>query len=445
MLAGISGGADSVALAHVLHYLQERTPFSLTLAHLHHGIRGEDADEDRDFVRQLAWKLGAPCVDEQVDVPAWARRRRISLEMAAREARQEFFRRTAAAVGADRVATAHHADDEAELVLLRILRGAGTQGLAGLAPAGRGTGGLRMIRPLAEVTREEIESFLRAHGIAWREDRSNRDPLILRNRVRHDLLPYLEEHYQPGLRAVLRRTAAVLREENAWLEQQAARVWARCRAGDADLDVRRLAAAPLALRRRVWLLWLRAKGMPPGDGDFRGIARLEALLESSRGSARITLAHGWTVERRYGRLCARGPAQRVAVAGPVEWPVPGVVVWGGLRCSAGWSRGYVRPRDSRVGRWPEEASLDRARLAGAPLVVRAAQRGDWIRPWGLAGRVKLQDVFVNAKVPRQERARVPVVTCREEIVWVPGYRVAQDWAVPGPSAPSVRLRMEPDA
>ena len=438
LLVGVSGGADSVALLHALHHWQRRHPLALTVAHLHHGIRGRAADEDRDFVRLLAWKLGAPCVDDEVDVPALARRTGVSLEMAARAARHEFFRRVAGETGAQAVAIAHTADDAAETLLLRLLRGAGTQGLCGIA-ASVDLGGLRVVRPLLDLSRADIEAFLRAHHIAWREDATNRDTDILRNRVRHELLPLLEQHYQPAIRRVLARTAGVLREEHFALDAAARRLAAGAVDPAGRLRIPRFARAPSAVRRRALARWLRARGVPAARLDTRLLDRVDALLS---GGTQADLAAGAVAVRTGSLLEIRLTAAPTPLASPEPLSVPGRVDWpaGGCTVIAESAVGILRPPRGRIGAWPAAASIRQPRR-GEQLSLRAAWPGARIAPLGLAGSVKLQDLFVDRKIPRAERAALPILACGDEVVWVPGYRVARAWAVPTTRAPAVHLRI----
>jgi tRNA(Ile)-lysidine synthase len=441
LVVGVSGGADSVALLHALHHWQRKHRLALTVAHLHHGIRGAAADEDRDAVRLLAWKLGAPCVDDEVDVPAGAPRDRVSVEMAARQARHAFFRRVIRDTGADAVALAHTADDEAETLVLRLLRGSGTQGLGGIA-ASTEIAGLRIVRPLCEVTRAEIEGFLRAHGIAWREDATNRDLSIPRNRVRHELLPLLERSYQPAIRRVLSRTAALLRDQAEALEPLVARAWLRARREDVALDARGLRRCPPAVRRMVLMRWLRERGVPEERLDMRLVSRADALLDPG-GPDSIPLPQERGLFRRASQLVVVD-LSRMQPVKPLALPVPGRVDWPSAACvvtAEPW-RGLIRPPPGRPGIWPAEATVRRPR-PGERLAVRTWRPGDRVALWGLDGRTKVQDLFGNMKVPREQRAGLPIIVSGREIVWVPGSRVARAWAVPGASSPSVRLRVLP--
>ena len=217
VLVAVSGGADSVALLNILRELARPLRLRLTVAHLNHKIRGRAADEDAAFVGKLASRMRLPFAGASVNIPSLARRLKISLEMAGRKARYEFFEKTALARGCNAVATAHTADDNAETILLMLIRGCGLQGLTGIAPSMQ-VGKTNVIRPLLTVQRRAIENYLRERGIAWREDASNADPAFLRNRVRHELLPMLEAKYNKNIRETLIRMSGVLRAENDFME-----------------------------------------------------------------------------------------------------------------------------------------------------------------------------------------------------------------------------------
>ena len=438
VVAGVSGGADSVALLYALHTLRPRLDFSLTAAHLNHGLRGSEADADAAFVQMLAWRLGVPCVVERADVPALARARGWSVEMAGRDARYAFLARVAAQAGADRVATGHQADDQVETLLLRLLRGAGPSSLGGMAYRSERKG-LCLIRPMLDVRHAEAMAFLESHGLKWREDASNTDPSLLRNRVRLELLPFLEERFGGQVRKSLLRTAMILRDEQAWTADVVAPLFRKAVAEDGGLQAGRWSAWPTAVRRRVLLRWLMDGGVDPARLDF---ALLERVLAWCAGSApRLSLPSRFFLERSGGHIHLRPAASPAGSTGCWELPVPGRLhlrepAW---TLSARKGRGFGREPAAVPGPGLFRAHLSESRRAGAPLVVRTRRPGDRMKPWGLEGSVKLQDILVDLKVPRAWRDRIPVVLCRGEIVWLPGYRIARDWAVPGPRAPSVCL------
>lgn len=446
LLVAFSGGADSTALLHALAVGLKEWELRLVAAHLHHGIRGAEADADAEFAQLTAWRLGVPCVIKRVDVRARAVRTGESLEMAARSARLEFFREVVQSHGAEAVAVGHTLDDAAETFLLKLLRGSSLAGLGGLAPVSV-VEGIRLVRPLIEIGRQEIESFLRAHCICWREDSTNRDLSILRNRVRQVLLPLLERDFQPRIREILARTAEGLRGDWEWIEPMICQASAEAAISETALSAEGLRRMPTALRRHVLARWLRRAGVPPAELDAaliqavdRMVCEKEAAAVDAGGLVRIEVGDGLL---RAKNLKVAADFSVNVVAPPVELPVPGDVYWSpaGVRIRAERGRGIIRPRRGPIGRAPAEAAI-RPPEPGEVLVVRPPWPGARISPIGLTGRVKLQDLFVNEKVPRAARARVPVVACGNEVVWVPGYGVSRSWRVPSEEAPCVRLKLE---
>lgn len=447
VLAAVSGGADSMALLRILLDLAPRLRLRVVAAHLDHGIRGESAVEDARFVAREVRRLGVRCIVGRADVPRRARSRCISIEMAAREARYEFLARSARRAGANVIATAHTADDQAETVLLKLARGAGPQGLGGIPYAGSARG-VPVVRPLLDVTRAQIVAYLNGQGQPWREDETNSDPAHLRNRVRAEVLPLLERALNPDVRVALRRTAEIIRAESEWMDEAARRALrgaaSRRGKGDAVLEAERLAALPLALRRRAIRIWLADRGVPVEALDFGAVARVAGLLGRRTGSASVQLPDGWLVRRAYGRLIAE-TADRRAGDCPfrVALNVPGeTVVAGRFRVSASVGPGIVRERADRPGRLPARASISLRAVGRRRLYVRSLHPGDRFRPFGLGGERKLQDILVDAKVPRPERAGLPVLECAGEIAWVPGYRIAEGWQVPDGSEPALQIRIQ---
>ena len=442
MLLAVSGGADSVALTYALHFLRKSFRLSITLAHLHHRIRGQAADQDAQFVNELAWKLGLHCVQGQADVPRLAREQGVSLEMAARASRYEFLERTAREIGAHCVATAHTADDQVETVLLKLARGAGPQGISGI-PYCMERHGLRVIRPFRDVTHAEAVRFLRRYGLVWREDKSNLDMTFLRNRVRCQILPLLESKLNPQIRRAILRTAELLREENEWMDSMARGLWSECAEGATqnELKVETLNRLPLAARRRVLRLWLVSGGVEADQLGFDTIETIEKLLALPRGTRSVSLSGVLRVVRRYGRLTLEPQAAAPADALRERLVVPGETILPdhGLRIITQWTTGIVRQRGMRAGDLPAAASLGAKALRRSPLYIRSWKAGDRIRPLGMMGSCKLQDLFVDQKVPRDRRDRIPVFECRGHIIWIPGYRIARGWEVAGPQARSLHV------
>lgn len=435
VVVGVSGGADSVALSHILHRLSKRMKFEIVIAHLNHRIRAKAADRDEAFVKAWAETLGVEFLSDRRDVPALAKEQSVSIEMAARAARHEFFR----SCGGDAVAVAHTSDDQAETVLMRFIRGSGARGLGGMLPVAT-LRGLKIIRPLLGTPRVEVKRYLREQNIAWREDASNRDPAHLRNRIRRNLLPVLEKEYNPSIRETLCRTAIVFSDEDRFLTE-----WA-VRSAHIDktyqLRLEQWISLPVALRRRVLMGWLEARGYPPERIDFDLIQRALQLTEDQRGSQRLSLENGWILVRRYGNLqLAREGEFAASLSQPVQ--VPGVTRMRkeGWSISAQWSKGILTSRPTRPGRIPAAASISAKKVGLAAIVVRSWREGDRMKPYGLRGSKKLQDIFVDAKIPRDTRHTIPVFECRKEIIWIPGYRIARDWALSSETEPALHLHI----
>jgi len=445
LLVAVSGGADSMALLTLLHELAGQHHWRLTVAHLNHGIRGKQAFQDAEFVGTIARQLRLPCVIGKARVPALAKQRGISIEMAAREARYSFLVRTARKVGADRLATAHTADDQAETVLLKLVRGAGRGGLSGMDGLTR-VAGIPVVRPLLSMRRTDIEAFLRVRNISWRDDISNLDMAFLRNRIRHELLPLLERDYNPKVRQALLRTSGVLGPEDEWMDQLAGEIL------DATLDKRALVGAalaryPLAARRRVIRLWLVGQGVPETGLDFEGIARVEAVLGRVQGSETVDLFGGWRVRRQYDRVAVIQPHAygqgRTILKESVRLTIPGVTLlpgWG-FCVLATLAPGVSKERGRGPGGLPAQASLSARVWHKRPIRIRYCRAGDRIAPFGMTGSCKLQDILVDAKVPRSERARIPVLECGHQVIWVPGYRIARDWIVKDGSENNLQIRL----
>lgn len=431
VLVGVSGGADSVCLLFVLNALAPSLRLQLTAAHLNHGIRKPGAAKDEAFVGELAARLGVRLVTQRVHVPRRARNAGVSLEMAAREARYTFFSHWARRTGATTVATAHTADDQAETVLLKLARGAGPTGLSGIA---RETvlRGWRIVRPLLDFSHDEICAFLRSQGVGWREDETNRDVTFLRNRVRHDILPLLEKNLNPAIRQSLIRTAEILAAEDRWLTEISREALRDCRSSvHGALSVSRLNVYRLAARRRVLMLWLREEGVPADRVDFDLIERLNALL-AGRTGGRTRVGASLVVTRSYDHLVvAESPSPEGDVNFRKPLPVPGEISLPevGICFRATLGPGVERPRGGKPGDLPARASISKRAVGRKRLYIRFRRTGDRIKPMGMRGSRKLQDIFVDAKVPRACRSRIPVVECGGEIIWIPGYRVARGWDV----------------
>jgi tRNA(Ile)-lysidine synthase len=443
IVAGCSGGADSVALVYALWFLQARLNFHLSVAHLHHGLRGKPADADARLVDALCARLALPLITEKISVRAVKARQGGSVEMAARAARHDFFRRVLEQTGANAIALAHHRNDQAETVLMRLLSGSGLEGLGGMDYRAEPSPGVTVIRPLLDATRDQITAFLVRHKLAWREDATNRDPAMLRNRIRHRILPSLVREGFPQVVNALTRLSDVVREETNLAAAQTRR---RRLPGHGDpLPVNNLASVSIAEQRRFIRAWL--SDVPSGARalDFQTTEKIRALVcDGATGT--VPMGRGASVSRVGEALAfgvAASPTVRAPVLTPVVLAVPGVTDLPGTAWSVcvTATRGFRRS-DVSVGTIPCEVYLRREVGKTPPLMIRARRPGDRFTPTGMPGTVTLKDLFIDQKVPVSQRALVPVLSAGDDVVWVAGYRVAARWAVEGANAPSWRVRIE---
>lgn len=426
VVVAVSGGIDSMVLLNVLAKLgsARRWKWKLSVAHLNHRLRGRSSDADERLVRNAAKLLDLPFIGGSADVKRRAREDGVSLEMAARRCRHEFFAHEAKARGIRRIALAHHADDQVELFFLRLLRGAGMQGLAGMrrmAPA-PGASSVKFIRPLLECTRAEIDSFSNEAGIRFREDASNASTEILRNRVRHELLPFLRDRFQPGLNKVVLRQMEILAAENEVMLSEA-RAW--CRGTDLRFD-----ALPAAIQRRVLQLQLERISVAP---DFDLIETMRKLPGKAVSIARDLTAmcdeSGTVVVRR--PHAEQGSSTELVVS--LE-NGGGGGDFGGL-C---WKWKRFHGRGPRPVFAPGSEWFDAERV-GRRVILRYWRAGDRFQPIGMRRSQKLQDLFTNLKVPRLERRhRVVATTDSGSIWWVEGLRIGELYKL----GPETRKRLK---
>ncbi len=467
LVLGVSGGPDSLCLLHLLLRLAPEYGVALQVGHLHHGIRGVDADADADYVERLCREWGVPCRVERVDVPAWAQIHGLAIEEAARQARYRFLASLALECGARTIAVGHNADDQVETVLMHLLRGSGLAGLRGMQPVARldalrlgddleqraTRAGLRLTRPLLEVTRTDVEGYCREQGMAPRFDLSNLDQTYYRNRLRHELIPLLET-YNPQVRQVLRRTADLLAADYVVLRTVLKGTWSdvvRSATPEAVVyDLARLRAQPVGLQRsllregvqrlrhalrNISLVHIDDALRVVRDGDAGAAATLPAGLQLRLGYAEAVLA-----AEGYQRIPDDGP--RVGAESLVV-PLPGSAMLPDGRWRIG-TRIDARADlagDPAANRDVLVAYLDADALT-APLVLRGRQAGDWLRPLGLGGRQKLHALMVNLKIPRAERGSVPLLVCGDAIAWVVGHRLDERFAVTSETQRVVTVRFE---
>jgi tRNA(Ile)-lysidine synthase len=458
LLIAVSGGCDSMVLLHLLHELAEMNGWKLTVAHFNHQLRGRSSDADERLVRRTAEKLKLPFVCGRADVRKFASLEKLSIEMAARRLRHDFFAQSALARRIPSVALAHHADDQLELFFLRLLRGSGGEGLGGMKwrNASPSDKRIELVRPLLGQTKAALCVFAKGYGIKFREDATNHELDFQRNRVRHKLLPLLRS-YQPGFEKTVLRSAELIRAE-AELAMDMAREWLQSkfqapsskfqrnikhqisifkgRAGG-ELTGLRFEDMPVAVQRRCVQLQLMELGV---NGDFVLIEKLrlgpeeqvslstseisELRKKSERNVKSRTEIRKMVLRDEEGRIHLRGaeqgafkPESRSAAVGRPAQARFGKVV---IRWRLLTGKGLPALNGER------NRELFDADKVGSPVVLRFWRPGDRFQPIGMKTSIKLQDFFTNQKVPRARRHGLVVATSSAgEVFWVEGQRISE--------------------
>ena len=446
---GVSGGSDSLALLHVMAELQTQhfPQLALHVGHLHHGIRGAEADADAKFVHCEARRHGLNCTVKQVDIPRAAREGRINEEAAGREARYAFLLGLAQTLGATRIVTGHHADDQAETVLMRIMRGAGPRGLGAIhysrpIEAARG---VCVVRPLLDCTRKEIEAFLGMRGLTPRVDRTNLSMKYLRNRVRHTLMPALENAWGDGLKNDLLSLGCAAQGLHA-AGQELSRILAdrheiTMQPRYVETPVEWLRRVPPALLPELIRNWMEASGLWRKTPARMHYERICALLQGQSGAvslpgealacvsggAFILCDSSTQIEERF-RATLRVPG--ATAVPPLAMRVEAEVIEGDSETLA----------DRIAGKNPLEEFLDLDALKH-PLVLRFPQPGDRMRPLGAPGTRKLHDILTDLRVPSPRRRRVLLLTMGNEPIWLAGCRIAEVVKLRPDTQKVLRLRL----
>lgn len=416
VVVGVSGGPDSVCLLDILYLLRQELDIELVVAHIDHGLRpAEDLEETR-FVASLAEARNLPFETEGVHLdPAGG-----SLENRARRARYRFFEEVRVRFSAQKIALGHQRNDQAETVLMRLLRGSGMGGLSGIAPVRDG----KIIRPILELGRPEIKIYLRERGLHFKTDPTNREEKFLRNRIRSVLIPALEE-YQPRVIDILAQTADILREDNHYLEVVSGE-WlakrAKVRRNDlVEISVKELLELPLALRKRIirHCVNIIAEGL--SGVSLRHIAAVHQLAAGRKSQGTVRLPKGLVVARIYDRLSFKKATTEKASDYLYILKKSGRFVLEEVSCTLSMEempRGKVSIREDN----PWTACLDAQKIR-YPLALRNFRPGDRFVPLGMRGRKKVKDFFIDRKVPNSVRSRLPILLSGGEILWICGMMI----------------------
>ncbi len=415
VVAAISGGADSMVLLHLLDKLKNELSIELIVAHLNHNLRGRESLRDFNSVKRAASRLGLKFEGKTLK-KGELKAGKMSLQEAARAKRLKFLEGAAKKYGAGRIALGHTADDQAETVIMRLLKGSSLTGLKGIPPV-RGL----YIRPLIGITRKDIEAYAGKEGIGYVVDSSNLTAKYLRNDIRLKLIPYLKRNYNPNITETLSRTASVLKEDDDFIGSEAQKFFPKVSLGKGDGAITLERKAMLKLHKAVLArILLKTIGslIPNPDVYSSHFRSFFDVLEGKDPSASLTLPNGVRIFREYERIIVSRRKAKAKKPFSVVLKVPGVT-----KVSGGYFKAEILDiAPEPLGRGEETAYFDASLTGRGPLMARAFKPGDRIVPFGMKGHKKVKEVFIDKKIPLGQRASMPLVVSGKDVLWIPGVR-----------------------
>ena len=404
IIIGLSGGADSVCLTHVLHSISADMGIELICAHMNHGIRGDEADCDAEFARSFSESLGIPFEFKKADIPSLAKEKGVSEELAGREARYAFFEELMQKYGFNKIATAHNKNDNAETILMNFMRGSGIKGLGGI-PYIRGN----IIRPILDCRRDEIEKYCEENGLKYVTDSTNNENIYTRNKIRLDLIPEIEKKFNSNFVGTVTENAHLIKEDSDFLERLSLEYYKK-EVSDNKTDIEKLLKQPISIRNRVIFEMIRTVMGTASDVSSLFIKDITSLIQKGKSGAYITLPKGVRAAVEYGSLCIKKTVKEydfeyeIPLDKDVYIPEMGKTV----------HVQFVSEKSGK-GMYVEAKEADK-------IIIRNRREGDVFYPSGMNGRKKVKDFFIDSKIPREERSRVGILTINGEIADIIGKR-----------------------
>ena len=413
IIVALSGGPDSTALLIVLSQIAPQWGIQLIVAHFNHGLRGKDADNDEICSRKLAKKLGWTYITKKMQIKST--KKGISPEDYYRQQRYKFLEEIARNNHAHKIALGHNLQDQAETVLLHLLRGSGPEGLQGILPLRDG----KYIRPLIEITREEIISFLKDTGTSYRKDISNENKLHLRNKIRLDLLPYLRKEFNPKIAETLAQMAEIIREENKYMKECVGNALkSTCikkKKNIISINIEYLCMLPVAIQRRLLKVLLEDFSPQKNGISFLHINSINHLLRHCESGKKISLPFGIEARREYENLILeKGREITRRTAGEHRIEIPGTIFIEERKLTISFQK-IKKDKVDFIIKNKDYFDLDKIQL---PLMVRNRREGDWFQPLGTQGRQKLKSFFINHKIPQKKRNEVILLADQQSVIWI---------------------------
>lgn len=438
VIVGVSGGPDSMALLHFLYTLSDEFSLKIHVAHLNHMLRGKESDEDTEYVKEYCRKLNIPCTVRYVDINALSKEYGLSSEEAGRRARYGFFMDLARETGATKIALAHNLNDQAETVLMRVMRGTGLDGLCGIKPVRDGL----YIRPLIHTIRSEIEEYCRKNGIIPRIDSTNLKPVYARNKVRIQLIPYIKENFNVNIEHSLSSMVELLGEDNDFISSYAENAYNKIstlRDGGVCLDIKHLKELHIAIERRVLRKAVEEVKGNLTEIESKHIELITHMLNEGSTGAAVELPGGVKARISYDALqivkedksTNKRFCHSLAIPGRSYIPeINGIIEAEIIDADLGYN-------DS--GRYVK--CFDYGKIKDA-LSIRSRNEGDYIVPLGMKGRKKIKELFIDCKIPKYERDSIPLISINNEVIWAVGYKMSDNYKVDKSTRKVLRLEFK---
>jgi tRNA(Ile)-lysidine synthase len=437
ILVCVSGGPDSVALLYTLNLLSSRLSLKLGVAHVNHQLRAEDADMDEKFVASLTQKMSLRFHLKRCDVQQYSKDNRLSLEDAARKVRYDFFFQTIKKHGYSKVATAHHLDDNAELILMNVIRGSGKSGISGIPPIRQGI----IIRPLIQISKDEIMAFLSENKLQHRLDHTNHDERFTRNRIRHHLIPALQSAYNPKIIEALNRMGSIVQMEEEWIDNMVEKETCDLILSGSDqsilISISGFTKKPLPLRRRIARKIIKKVRGNLKKITLRHVDEILLLISKAIDNSQLHLPDNLQVGVSGNQACfniqqrvARPPKASKQKDNPFTFfyqiPKPDcspemvVIHETGIKIQFSVIKKMNAPELDKIQKNVALMDMDHIHF---PLKIRNCMPGDRFTPLGMTGSQKISKYFINKKVPKKDRSGYPLLVCEDRIIWLAGFQI----------------------
>ncbi len=426
VIVGVSGGPDSICLLYVLFDLKDEYQLDLSVVHINHMLRGKDADEDETYVKELCSKEGIPFYSYKINVREMGKRMSTGEEEAGRKARYDAFLEILKKTNADKIAIAQNMNDQAETLLMRLVRGSGLDGLAGIDYKRDGI----IIRPLLDISREEIEQYCKDNNLKPRTDKTNLKAIYTRNKIRLELIPYLEDNFNSRIISNLWKTAKILKEDKDFIYSFVNEAYKKCCIQKIDKEVHiqkeKYEKLHPAVKKRVILKAIGDLGVHQDIGTIH-LESVLHIIDENKTSAGLDLPYDIRVEVGYENIVITRNKAEKSFQGfcyKLEWG--NNIQIKELSASLYWEIAANSGQEISKNDYIKFFDYDKFK---APLVVRTRKSGDRFSPLGMAGSKKLKDFYIDEKIPRKQREKIPLVCCGSDVAWIIGYRVSDRFKI----------------